>query len=396
MTTSAPHWTQFWFSPRILRLLILALMLGLASAAVFPVLSTHLAVGLGVSPLWIGLFFLLNTLAGIGVSHFLAQASDKGLSRVRILWVAVTISALGAIALGYTTHYGTLLIIGMLWFGLSSAAQPQLFALAREQVDDDHAALFQSVLRASISLSWIVGPPLAYLLFEAIGFTRLMWVTGGMFFLSLLLLPGLKDTVMTGLPATALPTNRRIKWLFIMIAAVFAANSMYLVYMPLYLRETLGIAGIAPGLLMGLAAGLEIPLMIGAGAMAHRWPLFRPLWIAVLGGTVFYLGVYWLSGFTWLLLLQIFNAVLIGLAAGIGISVFQALMRDRLGMASTLYTNAIKTGGLIGAGLGGLIAEFAGYQTVFLGCLLLMGVAMLCLRQCAHPRHNTIKNQVAV
>lgn len=396
MTSTTTHWAAFWFSSIILRLLFLALMLGLASAAVFPVLSTHLATGLGISPLWIGLFFLLNTAAGIGVSHYLAKASDKGLSRIGILWVAVTVSALGAIAMGYTTHYGLLLPLGMLWFGLSSTAQPQLFALAREQVDDEHAALFQSVLRASISLSWIAGPPLAYLLFEAIGFTRLMWITGGMFFVSLLLLPGLKDSALVAAQQVPLPANRRIKWLFIMLAAVFAANSMYIVYMPLYLRETLGIMGIAPGLLMGLAAGLEIPLMVGAGAMAHRWPLFRPLWIAVFGGAVFYSGVYLFSSFAWLLVLQIFNALLIGLAAGIGISVFQALMRDRLGMASTLYSNAIKTGGLVGAGLGGLLAEMAGYQNVFIGSLALIGVAILALWQCAHPRHNALKSRTTL
>ncbi|MFC3852626.1 MFS transporter [Salinispirillum marinum] len=387
-STVSQHGVAFWLSPKILRLLTLALMLGLAGAAVFPVLSTHLATGLGISPFWIGIFFLLNTAAGIGVSHGLALASDRGLSRVRILWVAVTISALGALAMGYTTHYGLLLMIGMLWFGLSATAQPQLFALAREQISSAEAALFQSVLRASISFSWIIGPPLAYLLFERIGFTYLMWITSAMFGLALLLLPGLKDAPYQPPSAVKIPTNRRIKWLFLMMAAIFAANSMYIVYMPLYVRETLGIAGIAPGVLMGLAAGLEIPLMVGAGAMAHRWPLFRPLWVAVAGGLVFYAGIFLFSSFTLLMVWQIFNALLIGLAAGMGISVFQSLMQDRLGMASTLYSNAIKTGGLVGAAAGGLIAEWLGYEQVFLGSFFAMVIAFVALWQCAHKRHN--------
>lgn len=384
---SAPKWTEFWLSPQRLRLLMLALLLGLAGAAVFPVLSTHLAIGLGISPLWIGVFFAVNTLAGVVVSQGLAKASDQGLSRVRILWVSVTVSMIGAVALGYTTHYGLLLVVGMIWFGLSATAQPQIFAIAREQVDDAQAALFQSVLRACISMSWIVGPPVAYLLFEQIGFARLMWVTAAMFGLCLLLLPGLPDALVNQQQQQQVATNRRIKWLALMIMAVFAANSMYIVYMPLYVRETLGIVGMAPGLLMGLAAGLEIPIMIAGGAMAHRWPLFRPLWVASAGGVMFYLGIYLADGLAALAVLQIFNGVLIGLAAGIGISVFQKLMPTRAGMASTLYSNAIKVGGLVGAALGGLIAEWAGYRAVFLANLLLMGVALFALYQCAHSRH---------
>lgn len=386
--TRSGSWTTFWFEPQRLRLLTLALLLGLAGAGVFPVLSTHLAIGLGISPLWIGVFFAVNTAAGVLVSHSLAKASDQGLRRILILWVSTAVGMVGSLALGYITQYGWLVVAGMIWFGLSSAAQPQIFAMAREAVAEEEAALFQSVLRACFSASWIVGPPMAYLLFEWIGFTRLMWLVAIMFGLCLLLLPGLPDGKVQATRSASLPTNRRIKWLALMILAVFAANTMYIVYMPLYVRETLGIGGIVPGLLMGLAAGLEIPIMVAGGAMAHRWPLLRPLWIAVAGGMAFYLGIFLFSGVTMLAVLQIFNGVLIGLAAGVGISVFQKLMPDRLGMASTLYTNAIKVGSLLGAGLGGVVAEFGGYGSVFLANVLLMAVAALALWQCGHERHQ--------
>jgi len=362
---------QFWLQPTILRLLTLCLLLGTAGASVFPVLSTHLAENLGIQPLWIGIFFGANTLAGIGVSQWLAKRSDAGMSRMRILYVAVSVSMLGSIGLGFIQWYPGLMVAGMIWFGLSSTAQPQLFALAREQVDDRQAALFQSVLRATISLSWIAGPPLAYLLFEQIGFRNLMLITAGLFALCLLMLPGLKDTRLTQSAQSVTVTDPRIIGLMGVIIALFAANSMYIVYMPIYVREVLGLLGIAPGLLMGLAAGLEIPIMIGGGARSHRWPLFAPLKVAALCGVVFYLGVWWFDSFTAMLVLQVFNAGLVGLAAGLGISIFQSLMKDRLGMASTLYTNAIKIGSLTGSALGGVIAQIGGFDWVFLSCALL-------------------------
>ena len=385
---------QFWLQPVILRLLALCLLLGTAGASVFPVLSTHLSTNLGIEPLWIGMFFGANTLAGIGVSQWLAKRSDAGMSRMRILVVAVVVSMLGSVGLGYITWYPGLMLAGMVWFGLSSTAQPQLFALAREQINDSQAALFQSVLRATISMSWIAGPPLAYLLFEQIGFRNLMLITAGIFALCLLLLPGLKDARLAPTAQTVTVTDPRILGLMLVTIAIFAANSMYIVYMPLYVRDVLGLISIAPGILMGLAAGLEIPLMIGGGAFAHRWPLFAPLRLAALCGVVFYLGVWWFESFTAMLVLQLFNAGLVGLAAGLGISIFQSLMKDRLGMASTLYTNAIKIGSLAGSALGGLIAQLGGFDWVFLSCAILAGLALVFVQLLSYKQASLSESAV--
>ncbi len=385
---------QFWLQPVILRLLALCLLLGTAGASVFPVLSTHLSTNLGIEPLWIGVFFGANTLAGIGVSQWLAKRSDAGMSRMRILVVAVVVSMLGSVGLGYITWYPGLMLAGMVWFGLSSTAQPQLFALAREQINDSQAALFQSVLRATISMSWIAGPPLAYLLFEQIGFRNLMLITAGIFALCLLLLPGLKDARLAPAAQTVTVTDPRILGLMLVTIAIFAANSMYIVYMPLYVRDVLGLISIAPGILMGLAAGLEIPLMIGGGAFAHRWPLFAPLRLAALCGVVFYLGVWWFESFTAMLVLQLFNAGLVGLAAGLGISIFQSLMKDRLGMASTLYTNAIKIGSLAGSALGGLIAQLGGFDWVFLSCAILAGLALVFVQLLSYKQASLSESAV--
>lgn len=385
---------NFWIQPTILRLLALCLLLGTAGASVFPVLSTHLATNIGVQPLWIGVFFGANTIAGIGVSQWLAKRSDAGMSRMKILYASITVSLLGSFGLGYIDWYPALVVVGMIWFGLSSTAQPQLFALAREQVDDRQAALFQSVLRATFSLSWIVGPPMAYLLFELIGFRNLMLITASLFALSLLMLPGLKDARLTHAKAHATVTDPRVFGLMLVIIAIFAANSMYIVYMPLYVRDELGLFGIAPGLLMGLAAGLEIPIMIYGGARAHHWAMFSPLKIAAASGVVFYLGVWRADSFSALLLLQVFNGCLIGIAAGLGISIFQALMKHRLGMASTLYTNAIKIGSLAGAAMGGVIAQWGGFDWVFLSCGFLSVMALVFVYLVSYKRAPVMESEI--
>ncbi|MGD9212964.1 MAG: MFS transporter, partial [Desulfobacteraceae bacterium] len=254
---------SFWLQPAIIRLLILFLLLGLAGASVLPVLSIYLARNINVTPLWIGIFFSANTLAGIGVSQWIAKRSDTGMSRLKILYLANGLCLIGSLLLGYFRWFPALILVGMVWFGFSSTAPPQLFALAREQVNDCQAALFQSVLRAAVSISWIIGPPLAYLLFEQIGFRNLMIITAILYGMVLLLLPGLNDARLASKSPSASITDLRLLGLMLVLMAIFAGNAMYMVYMPLYVCNILGQISIVPGLLMGVAASLEIPIMIG-------------------------------------------------------------------------------------------------------------------------------------
>ena len=59
-----------------------------------------------------------------------------------------------------------------------------------------------------------------------------------------------------------------------------------------------------------------------------------------------------------LLALQLFNAVFIGIVAGIGMLWFQDLMPGRAGSATTLFTNSISTGVILaGVIQGALCAE---------------------------------------
>lgn len=374
------------------RLLLLSLGIGMAGASIMPVLSTHLAVNLLIEPFWIGVLFGSNTIAGISVSHWIAKQSDAGLSRIKIIRIGLEVSLVMVIALGVSTPYFLVLLFSVLMFAAVSPIQPQLFALARTLVDDEQATLFQSMLRSTISLSWIIGPPLAYVLFASIGFLGLALICATLFAFTLLSVRGFKDIPLQT-NASVAPSTRdpRLKWMVLAIAGVFASNNMYLVYMPIYAIETLQLAAVAPGLLMGLAAGIEIPIMLTAGAQANRWRLFSPLKLAAASGVIFYLLVFFSDQLNSLLFAQLFNGLFIGVMAGLGISVFQTLMQGRMGMASTLYTNAIRMGGLAGSLGGGMIAQFAGLRGVFLACVVMSIVSLFALHRASALRLEPTK-----
>ena len=63
---------------------------------------------------------------------------------------------------------------------------PQLFALAREYADSSarEVVMFSSVMRAQLSLAWVIGPPLAFMLALNYGFTAMFSIAAGIFVIS--------------------------------------------------------------------------------------------------------------------------------------------------------------------------------------------------------------------
>ena len=67
-----------------------------------------------------------------------------------------------ALLFAFNRHYLTLITCGVLLASLANTAMPQLFALAREYADSSarEVVMFSSVMRAQLSLAWVIGPPL--------------------------------------------------------------------------------------------------------------------------------------------------------------------------------------------------------------------------------------------
>ncbi|HSX51723.1 MAG TPA: MFS transporter, partial [Cellvibrio sp.] len=89
-----------------------------------------------------------------------------------------------------------------------------------------------------------------------------------------------------------------------------------------------------------------------------------------------YSGVYFAGELWHLFVLQIFNAIFIGVLAGLGVSVIQDLMPGRSGGASALYTNTTHVGNLLSSLMVGLVADYYGYHQVFLVNILLVFIAI--------------------
>ncbi|MCK0822872.1 sugar efflux transporter SetA [Escherichia coli] len=354
--------------------MLVAFMMGVAGALQAPTLSLFLSREVGAQPFWIGLFYTVNAIAGIGVSLWLAKRSDSQGDRRKLIIFCCLMAIGNALLFAFNRHYLTLITCGVLLASLANTAMPQLFALAREYADNSarEVVMFSSVMRAQLSLAWVIGPPLAFMLALNYGFTVMFSIAAGIFTLSLVLIAFMLPSVARVELPSENPLSMQGGWqdsnvrmLFVASTLMWTCNTMYIIDMPLWISSELGLPDKLAGFLMGTAAGLEIPAMILAGYYVKRYGKRRMMVIAVAAGVLFYTGLIFFNSRMALMTLQLFNAVFIGIVAGIGMLWFQDLMPGRAGAATTLFTNSISTGVILAGVIQGAIAQSWGHFAVY-------------------------------
>ena len=305
--------------------MLVAFMMGVAGALQAPTLSLFLSREVGAQPFWVGLFYTVNAIAGILVSLWLAKRSDSRGDRRRLIMFCCLMAVGNALLFAFNRHYLTLITCGVMLASIANAAMPQLFALAREYADSSarEVVMFSSVMRAQLSLAWVIGPPLAFMLALNYGFTTMFSIAAGIFVISLALiaikLPSVPRVEQPSEEAAALAQaggwqDKNVRMLFIASTLMWTCNTMYIIDMPLWISSDLGLPDSLAGILMGTAAGLEIPAMILAG-----------------------IGMLW----------------------------FQDLMPGRAGAATTLFTNSISTGVILAGVMQGALSQSYGHASVY-------------------------------
>ncbi|OMQ22338.1 MFS transporter [Serratia oryzae] len=389
------RWLPRRFNPVFATFLIIAFLTGIAGALQAPTLSLFLTTEVKVRPLWVGLFYTLNAIAGIIVSFLLAKRSDNRGDRRKLILLCCLMAVGNSLLFAFNRDYLTLITAGVLLAAIANTAMPQIFALAREYADSSarEVVMFSSLMRAQLSLAWVIGPPLSFMLALNYGFTTMFLVAAAIFAISVLLVwlilpsvPRAQVEISVDSPPIAPIAAWRdpdVRLLFLASMLMWTCNTMYIIDMPLYITADLGLSDRLAGLLMGTAAGLEIPAMLLAGYYVKRFGKRNMMLLAVAAGVLFYAGLVLFKFKAALMVLQLFNAIFIGIIAGIGMLYFQDLMPGRPGAATTMFTNSISTGVILAGILQGALVEHFGHYAVY---WLITLLAMLSLWMCARVR----------
>lgn len=373
-------------------LVSMSLMTSVGYALAAPFLSLFLIKEVEAGPLEVGAFLLISALMSMVVSTLIGRLSDSRAIRRTLLVVAGVTGAAAWALFAVLRDYWLLLAVAVTLNAVASSQLPQMFAYARQLLERSGSAkapLAMSGLRMTMSIAWVGGPPLGALLIVGGGFTGLFVASAVVYVLAVVVaLAWLPELGPSPAPAHDVERQSGLRREVVFAALAFVllqcATSLGVAAMPLFVTEDLGGTTGDAGLVLGLCAALEIPLMLGFGALAMR---FNHRVLVLAGGAVAlaYYGVMLVTEATWqVMAAQVLHAIVISAVMGVGISYFQDLAPDRPGYASTLYTNTAKTSAMLAGPLLGL-AQFLGYRTAY-GMGLVMSVLGLALLLAARRR----------
>jgi len=385
---------------------------GISTAVVGPFLSLFLSTAVQAGPVKVTVFLVGAPLSGVVASTLLGRLSDRRPIRRRLLIGAALAGLVGTAVTAFVRDYWILLGLSVTATALAGSMFPQTFAYARQVLLRDRpgrAALGISTLRTVFSLAWVAGPPLAAFLLGVGGFRYVYGLAAMMYALAALVAICWLDEV--DAPAAARPDQptvatpgtptgvlKRTRVLLTIggFTLLMAPLTLSVQTLPLFISVDLGREASDAGLILGLCAALEIPLMLGLGALATRVPL-RPLVLAGAASGVAYFALAAVTHSLWLLFAgQLLNALFIAAVSGLGISYVQDMLPGQPGRASTLFSNTFPIGAVFAGPLFGLSQHF-GYRLAFVlaTALCLVGLLILVLVRNTPVQENGQQTQAS-
>ncbi|SMB88646.1 sugar efflux transporter [Deinococcus hopiensis] len=358
--------------PGYLGMAVTVLLLGFATSFAMPYMSLFGVQKVGMSPLLLGVYLTVVALSSITISTLLARWSDRLPDRRPVVLTAIAAGTLGFVLLAFTTNYLAVLLIAAVCLGTGSAAFPQVFALSRAQAG---AAGEQGMtaLRSVFSLAWVVGPGIGAALLAGLHFPGLFLATAACYVGAAI--PVLRrmraplppattsgEEVQASAPATP---PRPMHWVALSFVLYGTAMNMGSAALPIHVTRGLHGSEGNVGFLVGLCALLEIPIMLSFVLRARRASNEKLILWGMMLFALYYVMVFVAPNIAWLAVAQAVRAVVVAILATLGMAYVQELMPDRVGVATTLYSNTMNAGSLLG-GLGlGVCAGLFGYHAVF-------------------------------
>ncbi|NRF23625.1 sugar efflux transporter [Vibrio coralliilyticus] len=368
--------------------IITAFISGLCGAFFYPLSSLFIVEALGASPMMLSAYMVTAVVSSVIVSQVIARYSDQGWQRKRILIVSLSCYLVTVVSFIFIREFWLAIVVVTLFGSVSGASFGQLFALGREYGDSrfEDSTSFLSIMRAGIAIAWVFGPPVAFILKAQFGFNASFAASAFIVCTAIVVIacylpdsvvkPDIEEKDKVTAPSS-------INFLIVLYAFVvvfaFAANNLYIVSMPLYLSQELKVEANWLGVLFGVAALCEIPVMFCAGKLAARFGTVRVMSVGLVSGCLFFVTMLIATDKAMLIAAQIFNGIFIGSCATLGMVALQDMMRDRLGTASTLFSNLLNVSMLAASLAVGIVGELFSYYSAFYVCLFAIVLAYLLL-----------------
>ncbi|HAR5669734.1 TPA: MFS transporter [Staphylococcus pseudintermedius] len=356
------------------------MLIGMGIAITVPFFVLFATNQLGMTTNQFGLLLALAAISQFTMNSIVARFSDThAINRKVIIIVGLFMGAI-SFTLPFFVHSVVLFIILYAIFqGLFAPAMPQLYASARESINQStsssRAVFANSVLRSMFSFGFLFGPLVGNILNQSWGYSGLFGGTVAIILTTLLLQvfffkdikakKPVRDSIMTEQDAPSMLKHRYLIVPFIAFVLLHIGQWMYTLNMPLFVTQYLHEEEKYVGHLASLCAGLEVPFMIILGMVASKVETRTLLAIAAVCGSLFFGSIGIFESIHMMLVGQVLLAAFLAVLLGIGISYFQDVLPQYSGYASTLFANAMVIGQLLGNLLGGAMSQWVGLGNVF-------------------------------
>ena len=242
--------------------------------------------------------------------------------------------------------------------------------------------------RAIVSVAWVAGPPLATLIIGWFGpqaiLLAIALVALANIGTTMLMIRGHRTALASGTPPAPAHEEDDVSLGtagIVLVTAAFvllqATNATAMSFLAVYVPQTMGADVVWAGVALGVAAGLEVPALMIVARLTTRHSSLGLILTSCVAGIAYYLGVAVASGPILLIALQVLNAWCFAGIGGVGLTLFQQMIR-RPGLSTGLYMNTRRVGAILSGPLivlGG--ATVLGQRATFLACALLTLVGLL-------------------
>jgi SET family sugar efflux transporter-like MFS transporter len=396
---TAPSARSVLAKPQFVGLLATNFVLGLTTAFTLPFISLWATRDIGMSRETLGTFMTVSALTAIAVSTLIARWSDRGVSRRTLLLLGSCAGTLANLGFAYVRDPVLLLLIGSSVLAVASINFAQFFAHVREHLEHTERAgaavpLLMGILRACYALAWTVGPLIAARLVSRFGYPGIFLATASLF---IVFAAGVVGFVPRAARVTEAQRPQALTWGLgqprvlvhaVAFASMYAAFTIQGLNLPLFLTEKLGATEHGVGNAFAVSPLFEILFMVGFGhlaALGHQ----RRVILAGASAAVGYFAALPLITAVWHVYpLQVLNAAAHAVTTSVAIPFFQDLMPRQPGAATTLYSNGLKAGSLLGFGAFGLLASYLGHARLFWVCA---GFALITLAVVVFAQKRMVK-----
>ncbi|MEM7317849.1 MAG: MFS transporter, partial [Pseudomonadota bacterium] len=367
------------------------------SAALIPFMGVFIVEVLEQEPWMISLYAAITLTLTLGVNRHFGERIDRGVRIAPMVLLSICAFVLGVSAILVVWNYTILLLVAAPCFALSNGAVSTMYSFGRLSAERNgwNIERFNSYLRATTSLGWMISPAVAFMVADAFGAQAVFLAALSLAVIWAMIWWRVMPKSFAGQPTQKSDQRDSDKngvqvglWGAAAVCLCFSlAHVMTASALPLFYIREAGLPVFSAGLSFSIKTFVEILAILSTPWILSRLGIHNSLCLAAAVALAAFLVLSQVSSLPMLVSGAALEGLYYGLFAAVGLLYVQGFAHGRLGRATSLYMNSLFLGALLASPLMGSIAQFFSFRTVIQISALPIFAAVIAL-VLLRARHN--------